>query len=166
MQVPDYDAIVRQFPAEQNEMLRMFHALQDAHAQHYLPAEALAAVSAYLNVTRATVYGTASYYSLFSLKPRGHHIIRLCQSPVCAMLGSASLAEVLCRLLGVSPGETTEDGMFTLELVACLGQCAEAPALMVDDCVHSGLTAENLPGILEAYRMKFPEQPNAGVDHD
>jgi len=166
MQIPDYHAIVRQFPPEQNEILRMFHALQDAHPQHYLPAEALTTVSEYLHLTRAAVYGTASYYSLFSLKPRGRHVIRLCQSPVCAMLGSASLAAVLSDHLGIAAGETTADGCFTLELVACLGQCAEAPAMMVDDCVHTGLTAENLPGILEAYRMKSAERHNAGVDYD
>jgi NADH-quinone oxidoreductase subunit E len=102
-----------------------------------------------MNIPYSSVYGVASYYSMFSLKPRGRHIIRVCHSPVCEMLDSASLSASLQDILGIEMGETTKDGHFTLEHTECLGQCDRSPVMMVDREVYTHVTAKRVRSIIE-----------------
>ena len=109
-------------------------------------------VAEYLRLPFSTVYGVATYYSMFSVTPRGKHLIRVCNSPVCHMEGANEVTDDLERLLGVGVGETTPDGLFTIEHTECLGRCGAAPTVLVDETVYGGVNHDKLRSILERYR--------------
>ncbi len=144
--------LLERYPASAEHMLDMLHDLQDAEPRNYLPPEALRAVADYLNVPLSDVMSTATFYSMYSLTPRGRHIIRLCESPPCQLVGAESMLRILSEHLGVAVGETTEDGAFTLETTSCLGVCGVAPAMMIDAEVHGNLTKERIVEAIEAVR--------------
>lgn len=148
--------IISGFSPDKANLLSIFHALQDSHPQNYLSEEALSATARYLNVNLSWVYGVAGYYSMFSLKPRGRYILRVCNSPVCNMLGSADILEMLASLLHIRPGETTADGLFTVEEAECLGICDVAPAMMINRKVYGYLTRESLAAILDELKLTYP----------
>ena len=144
--------IIARFPAQKSSLLLILHELQNANSENYLSHEDLIAVADYLNVPLSSVYGVATYYSMYSIQPRGRHLIRVCNSPVCDMVGSADLTNRLKSLLGVGIGETTPDGSFTLEESACLGRCDSAPSVMIDDEYYGALDDDALAAIIDRYR--------------
>jgi NADH:ubiquinone oxidoreductase subunit E len=109
-------------------------------------------IAGYLNVPYSAIYGVVSYYSMFSLTPRGKHIIRVCNSPVCQMADSNGILAKLRNYLGIDVGATTADGVFTLETTECLGQCDSAPGMSVDEMYYGNLTERNIKQILEEYQ--------------
>ena len=129
---------------------------------HRLSPEALREVTRDLGLSLAFVHGVATFYSMLSESPRGRHIIRVCESPQCHLGQGAGLADRLKGLLGVSPGETTADGEFTLELSSCLGACDHAPAFLLDDALCADVNGEDLPGLLEAARRSGWVGPREG----
>jgi NADH:ubiquinone oxidoreductase subunit E len=100
------------------------------------------------------VYGVATFYTMYSLKPRGRNLIRVCQSPPCHLLGSTTVAKELMRQLGIAFGETTADKRFTLEMSSCLGVCGVAPAMMVNDEVYGNLTPELIAEVIAGLRRE------------
>jgi NADH:ubiquinone oxidoreductase subunit E len=128
------------------------HDLQRANPRNYLTGEDLRLVAEYLDLPLSHVHDAVTFYSMFSLVPRGRHIIRLCDSPPCHLAGAWSLLSALQEELGIGVGETTPDGLFTLELTSCLGVCGVAPAMMIDDQVYGNLDPERVRGILAGYR--------------
>jgi len=94
----------------------------------------------------------ATFYKAFSLKPKGKHVIKLCDGTACHIRGGSVLLEGVERELGIRPGETTPDGLFTLQLVNCLGSCAIAPVILIDGTFYGRMTLEKLPGVLDSYR--------------
>ena len=111
--------------------------LQDVQAEcGYLPEAALRTVSELTGRPLVDVYGVATFYSAFSLTPRGKHVVAVCQGTACHVRGSARVLEELERQLGVGPGETTPDGQVTLQTVNCLGACALGPDVVVDGTYH------------------------------
>lgn len=145
-------AIISKFPRSREYLLLILHELQRHNPRNCLEPEDLRLAAEYLRLPLAAVHETATFYTMFSLKPRGKHVIRLCDSPPCHLAGSWSLLSALERELGVGVGETTPDGLFTLELSSCLGVCGVAPAMMIDDEVYGNLTEERLREILDSYR--------------
>ena len=109
-------------------------------------------IADYIGLPYAKVYGTATFYSMISRKPRGKHVIRLCDSPPCHLMGSEDVLDVLREMLGIEGGQTTPDMLFTLELTSCLGVCGVAPAMMIDETVYGNLTPKKLRKIVEDYR--------------
>lgn len=154
--VMNQQEIISRFSPDRANLLSILHALQDNHPQNFLTEEALRATAGYLKVSLSWVFGVAGYYSMFSLKPRGRYIIRICNSPVCNMMGSMGVLDVLCSLLGISPGETTSDGLFTVEESECLGICDVAPAMMVNRKVYGYLTGDSVASILNELKQKHP----------
>lgn len=148
-----HQTILKKFKPEQHNLLQILHALQDSHPQNYLTEDALTETADYLKITKSAVYGVAGYYSMFSLKPRGKYIIRVCVSPVCELLKSDAVLSVLHRELGVKTGGTTPCGLFTLEASECLGQCQEAPSMMINQEVFNELNAEKIIDTLNKYRV-------------
>jgi len=140
------------FSPDKSNILALLHALQDNHPRNYLTEEALRAAARHLKVNLSWIYGVAGYYSMFSLEPRGRFIIRVCNSPVCNMMGSADIIDILKRILGIEAGETTPDGLFTIEEAECLGICDVAPAMMVNRTVYGNLTCEKTAAILDEIR--------------
>ncbi len=105
-----------------------------------------------MNIPESEVYGVASFYSFLSTEIKGKHIIRICRSLPCYIKHSQMIIDAVEKELGIKPGETTEDGLYSLELTNCIGACDKAPAMMIDNDVHGNLTAEKISGILKLYR--------------
>jgi len=144
--------IIKQFEPQQHNLLQILHAIQDADPANYLTEEALEETARHLGITKSAVYGVARYYTMFSLKPRGKFIIRVCASAVCELLKVNEVIEALEEELLIKVGKTTKDGMFTIELSECLGQCQEAPSMMINDKVHNNLDRGRIRKILQEYR--------------
>jgi NADH-quinone oxidoreductase F subunit len=118
----------------------------------YIPVPMQDVIAAELNLPRSDVFGTMSFYSMFTWKPKGKYIVRLCQSPPCHINGAENMLQVLQEELGVSPGQTTPDELFTLELSACLGVCEVAPAMQINALVFGNLTRKKIRQILSDHR--------------
>ena len=130
-------------------LLQILHDLQDASSDHSLHPAELQELSAVMDIPVADIVGTASFYTMFSFRPRGRHVIRLCESPPCWVMGEEDLRSALEARLGITVGQTTPDGQFTLETSSCLGTCGVAPVMSIDDEVYGNLTAEKVARILE-----------------
>ena len=146
------ETILTKFGPDLNNILFILHDLQDNNPKHYVAREDIEACADYLNVPYSYVHGVATFYTMFSLTPRGRNIIRLCDSPPCHLMGSTSALDYLKQKLGVEVGQTTPDGAFTLELASCLGVCGVAPAVMINDEMFGKLTPERIDSILEERR--------------
>lgn len=120
----------------------------------YLPEDVMIEVAEALGVRLAEVYGVATFYSLFSLRPRGRYNIGLCMGTACYVNGAAEVMAALSERLGIQPGETTPDGLFSLSVTRCLGACGLAPVMMVGEDVYGRLTPAKIPAILDRYRAK------------
>jgi NADH-quinone oxidoreductase subunit F len=136
---------------DQGGLLPALHAVQGL-CGNWLPLEALQLVARELDVPYPYLYGVLSFYTMFSTQPRGKYIIRMCESPPCHIWGADNLVEVLKSELGIKVGETTADGLFTLEHTACLGVCEVSPAMQINEVVFGRLTPERLKEVVNDYR--------------
>lgn len=126
--------------------------LQAVQAQlGYLPQEALETISRELKIPPSEIYGVATFYAQFHLKPRGRHVVRVCRGTACHVRGSLKILEKVKNLIGVGENETTEDLRFTIEPVACLGACGLAPVMMVDTQTFGRLVPDMVKGILDKF---------------
>lgn len=139
----------RALPHPESYLIAVLHRVQAQFG--YLGPEHLDAVAQLMQVPSAKVAGVATFYHYFRLKPRGHYIIRVCLGTACYVKGADRLAQKLKEELGIDFGETTKDGMFSLEPSRCLGTCGLAPVLMINDEVHAQVTPDQVPAILEKY---------------
>jgi NADH:ubiquinone oxidoreductase subunit E/NAD-dependent dihydropyrimidine dehydrogenase PreA subunit len=129
--------------------------LQDANESfRYLPEEVLRRVSQRLSVPYAEVFGTASFYKSFSLEPRGLHLIQVCLGTACHVRGAARILEEFQRILSVEAGMTTDDRLFTLETVNCLGACALGPIVVVDGEYHGSMTLTGVGKVIDTYAKR------------
>ena len=120
----------------------------------YLPAAALDAVSQRMQIPAAKVTGVATFYHFFTFVPKGKHTVSVCLGTACYVKGAGILVDRLKELLGVQVGHASKDGQFTLECARCVGACALAPVLIVDDKVHANVRPDELPKILSKYGFK------------
>jgi len=118
----------------------------------YIPEVAMIEVAESLGIPASKVYGTVTFYTLFSTRPKGKNVIRICESAPCHVEGAEAIVKALEKALGVRMGETTPDGLFTLEFTSCIGVCGVAPAIMINDRVYGNLVPERIPEILAEYR--------------
>jgi len=147
-----YREICSKYAPDKDNLICILHEIQDSHPQHYISEEAVQTVAEYLDLPPNHIYGVLTFYTMYSTKPRGKNIIRLCESPPCYIKGSENILRKLRELLGVKTGETTKDGVFTLELCACLGVCGNAPVMMVNNDVYGDLTEERVEEIIARIR--------------
>ena len=137
------------FAPERRNILRMFHAAQEASADSSsLSPDALIGIAKYLNLPVAEVNGVASFYQTFARLPRGRHVIRICDSLSCRISGSLGVYHAIRNVLGIGRDETTADGEFTLEIVNCLGSCDTAPNVMIDDTLFTHVKPEDMAEVL------------------
>jgi len=156
-QVSAIQETCQRFHAIKGGLLPALHAVQNI-CGNWLPLEALKLVSQGMDVPYPYLYGVLSFYTMYSTQPRGKYIIRVCESPQCHILGVDNLADVLEGELGIKVGETTTDGLFTLERTACLGVCEVAPAMQINEVVHGRLTTDRVKGVIADYRAgKAPD---------
>ncbi len=147
-----YEEIFKKYSPDKENLIYILHDIQDTHPQQYISEEAVAKVSEYLRVPVNHIYGVLTFYTMYSTKPRGKNIIRLCESPPCFLKGSEKILKQLEKVLDVKEGETTKDGLFTLELCACLGVCGNAPVMMINEDVYGDLTEEKVAKIIDRIR--------------
>jgi len=127
--------------------------LQDVQEERgYLSSQALEVISAHLKVPLAHIFGVVSFYSQFSLTPRGKHIVKMCMGTACHIRGGQGVLDEIKTSLGVKDKETTSDGVFTLEVVRCLGTCFLAPVIMIGSKYYGSLTPSKARKILDGYR--------------
>jgi len=143
------DAAAR-FPARRAAALEALQIIQKNHG--WVSDEDLQGAAGILGLTPDELDGLASFYSMIFRKPVGRHVILVCDSICCWILGSDGIVDHLFDRLGIRWGETDPDGRFTLLPSPCLGACDHAPAMMVDGDLHGGLTSERIDAILEGYR--------------
>jgi NADH-quinone oxidoreductase E subunit len=130
----------------QSALIPVLHHVQDTFG--YIPAKAINHVAQQLGVPTAYVSGVASFYSYFSLTPKGVYTISVCLGTACYVRGSQAVLDEVCRQLDCRAGESTKDGMFTINEARCLGACGQAPVVMVNDVVYARVTPEQVPSIL------------------
>lgn len=134
------------------EPAMLIAALQDIQRDcRHLPRAGLVRVGEYLGVPLSQVYRVATFYTSFSMVPRGKYVIRVCQGTACHLKGSGLVVEAITRILGIGPDETTEDQLFTLETVNCLGACALAPVMVVNNKYHPHLDMAKVARIIDRY---------------
>lgn len=120
----------------------------------YVPPEVQTVVSRETGISVAQIYGVVTFYSFFSLEPKGKYVIGCCLGTACYVKGAQAVVDKFSELLGIQPGQTTQDGMFTLDALRCIGACGIAPAVSINGKVYPKLTPDAVPGILEEYRAK------------
>lgn len=137
------------------EKKALISILQDIQEEYnYLPQEALNIVSKTLGIPLIDIVGVVTFYSAFSLEPRGKHIITVCVGTACHVRGGPNILEKFEKKLNVKAGKTTEDGQFSLETVACLGCCAIGPVVIVDGNYYAQTSIRKVDAILKKHRKK------------
>jgi NADH:ubiquinone oxidoreductase subunit E len=143
--------IVEKYRGVRGGLIPALHELQTL-CGNYLPEQAVQRLAEGLSVPFNQAFGVATFYTMYSVTPRGENIIRVCDSPPCHLLHSESILEILEDELRIRVGETTADRKFTLELTSCLGVCGVAPAMMINEEIYGNLTRDKIPEILNKYR--------------
>ncbi len=142
--------VLPRFPRKQAATLPALHEVQ--HAYDYIPHQALEEIAAFLELEPSVVMDTATFYEEFFLRPRGKYLIWVCQSLSCEIMGQPTLLEQISAKLDIEPGETTDDGKFTLMTAECLGSCGTAPVALVNEDLHENLTYDNFERVLDSLK--------------
>ncbi|MDR1382887.1 MAG: NADH-quinone oxidoreductase subunit NuoE [Planctomycetaceae bacterium] len=125
--------------------------------QGFLSREAVVEVGKHLQLSTSKIYGVATFYNQFRFNPQGKYHIQVCRGTACHVKGSAAIFDSLKRELKIGSGETTRDGLFSLEVVACIGACGLAPVINVDGNFHANMTTQAIPKVLDIYRKRVAE---------
>jgi len=144
------EAIIREYGGSRDSLISILHDIQSEY--HYLPEDMLRLVAGQLELPLIQVYGVATFFRAFTLKPRGKHIVSVCLGTACHVRGAPAVLDEAKRQLGIEPGDTTEDMLFTLETVNCLGACALGPIVVVDGKYHGQVRAVKVKTILSRYK--------------
>jgi len=140
------DAAVEAHCTRIGALLPVLHSIQDKLG--YVPPDAVPAISQALNLSRAEIQGVISFYHDFRSEPPGEHSVQLCRAEACQAMGARELERHVLQRLGVAYGETTVDGMFTLEPVYCLGNCACAPSIRINDEIHARVSPAKFDALI------------------
>ncbi len=149
MTTSEYREVFAGFRGTPGDLIPILQSLQQK--QGYISEEAVREISRFLKVTENHIFGVASFYSQFRFTPPGRHSIKVCLGTACHVRGGQILCQTLERELGVAPGQTTADRRFDLQRVACLGCCALAPVVAVDQDIYSRMTVVRLNKVLSRY---------------
>lgn len=146
-------AIVRAYNCDSSRLIAILQEIQAA--ENYLSQENMELVADMLHIGVSKVYSVATFYENFSLEPKGKHIIKVCDGTACHVRKSVPILEEFRKILGVTPDKpTTDDGLFTVETVSCLGACGLAPVCTVNDVVNPAMTPEKAREIIENIRRE------------
>ncbi len=145
------EAILHEFPQARRDAL--IPLLQQVQAQEgYISRDAVVQIGRHLGLPASKIYGVATFYNQFRFEPLGKYHVQVCRGTACHVKGSAAVLDSLCKLLEVAPGQTTRDGLFSVEVVACIGACGLAPVIAVNGEFHAAVTTKQLPKLLQIYR--------------
>lgn len=141
------DKLCEKYQPIKDNLIQMLNEVQEHYG--YVPMHAQKALSEYLNTPMAEIYGVVTFYSRFTLKPKGKYNIAVCLGTACYVKGSQKVMDRLKERLKIEPGETTKDGMFSIEETRCVGACGLAPVFTVNGEVHGKATVKMLDTILD-----------------
>lgn len=150
--LPAFGRMLWRHRDEPGMLIPMLQAAQDTYG--YIPPLAIEQTAEVTGIPAAEVYGVITFYRQFRLKPLGKYVIRMCRGTACHVSGANMIAQMIEGELGIPPDETSEDGLFTFLVVACLGCCSLAPVVMINDQTYGRLTPEKLRKILRKYRKE------------
>ena len=148
-QVTKLDSIIEKFKGKPGGLIPVLEEAQVA--LEFIPLSVQKRIAAGLNLPLSRVYGVVTFYSFFTMTPRGKHTVRVCLGTACYVRGGKALTDALEKQFGIKQGETTADRMFTLESVRCLGACGLGPVVVVDDDVHGRLKPGKVKEVLSQY---------------
>jgi NADH-quinone oxidoreductase subunit E len=146
--------IINKYGNKRENLLQILHDIQNQSLQNYISEENVKTLSEKMKIPVSDIKGTASFYTMYSFVPRGKYLIRVCESPPCYLLGAQTIFKAIETKLGIKEGETTKDGLFTLEGTSCLGICGVAPAMMINDEAYGNLNEKKINEILEQIQEK------------
>lgn len=141
------ESVVASHSGQLGALLPVLHSIQEKLG--HVPPQAVQMVAGAMNLSRAEVNGVMSFYHDFRSEPAGEHIIHLCRAEACQAMGARELEQHACKRLGINYGETTADGLITLEPVYCLGNCACSPSLRINDDLHARVSIEKFDELIE-----------------
>jgi len=160
---PDINDIIEKFPnAQRDSLIPMLQEVQERHG--YLSREAVVHIGNHLKLPASKIYGVATFYNQFRFQPLGQFHIQVCRGTACHVKGSESVLDSLRRELEIEPGNTTRDGLFSLEVVACIGACGLAPVININGEFHAGVTTQKLTKILNVYRRRAEADANGEAE--
>lgn len=145
----ELDDFIGSLNSDPKELIAILHRAQDIFG--YLPMVVQTHIARKLNINVSKVYGVVSFYSFFSMKPKGENVIAICLGTACFVRGSGKILERVEELLGIKNGETTPDGKFTITTLRCVGACGLAPVMQINDKTYGNITPEDVERILAEY---------------
>ncbi len=148
--VKQINAICDRYVDEKTPLMMILSDIQKEYG--YIPIEVQEIVSERTGISVAEIYGVVTFYSFFSLQPKGKYIIGCCLGTACYVKGAQMVIDKFSELLEIAPGETTKDGLFTLDALRCIGACGIAPAVSINGTVYPKLSVDKVPEIIEHYR--------------
>lgn len=151
--VAQINEICARYVDEKTPLMMILSDIQKEYG--YIPLEVQEIVSENTGISVAEIYGVVTFYSFFSLKPKGKYVIGCCLGTACYVKGAQQIIDKFSEILGIASGETTEDGMFTLDALRCIGACGIAPAVSINGEVRGKLSVADVPGIVEEYRARI-----------
>lgn len=138
-----------------DERTPLMMILSDVQKEYgYIPLEVQELVSERTGISVAEIYGVVTFYSFFSLKPKGKYVIGCCLGTACYVKGAQQIIDKFSDLLHIKPGETSDDGLFTLDALRCIGACGIAPAVTINGTVYPKMTVDGVPQVIESYRAQ------------
>ena len=147
-----FEEVMKGYTGAESQLIPLLQKLQEAYG--YLPRNVIERLSEKTGIFVSQIMGVVTFYSQFRLEPIGKNIVKICFGTACHVIGAENVADAICRELGIQLGGTTEDRLFTVESVACIGCCSLAPVITIDDETHGRLTPDTAREAIRGFRAK------------
>jgi len=147
-----FEKVMQGFSGLQSELIPILQKLQESYG--YLPEDVIARLSERTGMFVSQIMGVATFYSQFRLEPVGKNVVKICFGTACHVIGAENIADAICHELGIALGETTEDRMFTVESVACIGCCSLAPVITINEETYGRLTPETARAAIRDFKVR------------
>jgi len=145
--IKNLDSILEKHETSRDSLIPLLQDVQEEFG--YISEESVAGISRHLDISESEIFGVATFYTQFRFTRPGDHIVRVCQGTACHVRGGKRIMDEVVKLLGIQPGETTDDYKFSIERVACFGSCALSPVVVVDDKVYGRMTPQKTRQLLK-----------------
>ncbi|MFA7116709.1 MAG: NADH-quinone oxidoreductase subunit NuoE [Bacteroidales bacterium] len=149
-QIEKIAEICKEFDNKEGDLINVLHKVQGAFG--YLPEEVQREIAKHLNIPVSKVYGVVTFYSFFTMTPKGKHSISVCLGTACYVRGAEGILDEVKKELGIDVGGVTDDGQFSLDCLRCIGACGLAPVMLIDEKVYGRLVPDMIPDILSKYK--------------
>lgn len=150
-------SVIDKYGRSSENLIHILLEYQSGKESNFISEDEVKQVAEELNVTQSRVYSVITFYSLFSTTPRGKYVIQVCSDVPCYVNGSVDVLREIENILGISPGETTKDRIFTVERTSCIGCCDMSPAMRIGEELYGNLTSEKISKTISQYRRKYNE---------